>query len=470
VARRVSRSLDPPYKNRRERLAVALVDQVCWTFKHAVQYKSEDCCQFARMVSLDGDTCLTPEPTTEPVTSFRELHLIPPLIDALDHAGYATPSPIQAQLIPVAMTGVDVIGQAQTGTGKTCAFLVPFMNRWRGGDPMKPQAIVLAPTRELAVQVAEEADRLSPSKHFRTIPVYGGQRFGRQMELMAKGCTMIVGTPGRVLDHLTRGTITLENVRYAVLDEADRMLDIGFRPQIEKIMRRMPTKRQTLLMSATLSDSVLKLTKRYQVDPAIIRTSPEVLTVDKIAQKYITVDEEKKFDLLVKVIERDKPRQCIIFVERKRTADRLYKALRPVFAKTAVTHGDLPQPKREKVMAAFRAEKVVCLIATDVMSRGIDVSGISHIINYDLPNDLESYVHRIGRTGRMGADGTAISFVTPEQGEQLTGIEHLINRLIDADRIEGFESFTPRVKEEKGEPTKSQPVFGRTRRKYTNRL
>jgi len=413
---------------------------------------------------------LTPAPTVEAVTSFRELHLIPPLIDALDHAGYATPSPIQAQLIPVAMTGVDVIGQAQTGTGKTCAFLVPFMNRWRGGDPTRPQAIVMTPTRELAVQVAEEADKLSPSKHFRTVPVYGGQRFGRQMDLMRLGCTLIVGTPGRVLDHLSRGTISLDNVRYAVLDEADRMLDIGFRPQIERIMRRLPAKRQTLLMSATLSDSVLKLTKRYQVDPTLIQTSPEVLTVDKIEQKYITVDEERKFDLLVKVLERDKPRQCIIFVERKRTADKLYKALRPLFPKTAVTHGDLPQPKREKVMAYFRAEKVVCLIATDVMSRGIDVSGISHIINYDLPNDLESYVHRIGRTGRMGADGTAISFVTPEQGEQLTGIEHLINRLIDQDQVEGFESFTPRVKEEKTPQAKASPVFGRQRRNYSKRL
>jgi ATP-dependent RNA helicase DeaD len=273
-----------------------------------------------------------------------------------------------------------------------------------------------------------------------------------------------------VLDHLSRGTISLANVTYAVLDEADRMLDIGFRPQIEKIMRRVPTKRQTLMMSATLSASVLKLSQRYMIDPEKVCTTPEVLTVDKITQKYITVDEEKKFDLLVKVLERDKPRQCIIFVERKRSADRLYKHLKPLFAKVAVTHGDLPQPQREKVMAGFRAEKIVCLIATDVMSRGIDVSGISHIINYDLPMDMDSYVHRIGRTGRMGADGAAISFVTPDQGELLTGIEHLINRLIEEDRIDGFQAFMPRMKEEKREPSKSVPVFGRQRRKYTNRL
>jgi ATP-dependent RNA helicase DeaD len=418
-----------------------------------------------------GDNCLTTALLEKPATGFRSLKLIPPLLDALDRAGYVEPSPIQAALIPVALTGRDVIGQAQTGTGKTAAFLLPFMNSWRGGDRMNPQAIVLAPTRELACQVALEANKLSPSRHFRTVPVYGGQRFGTQMDLLRKGCTLVVGTPGRVFDHISRGTISLANVRYAVLDEADRMLDIGFRPQIEKIMRRVPTKRQTLLLSATVPPSVLKLAQRYMVDPEHLAMTPEVLTVDKIAQKYITVDEHKKFDLLVKVLERDAPRQCIIFVERKRTADRLYKMLKPICPKAGVTHGDLPQPKRDRIMAMFRAAKVTCLIATDVMSRGIDVSGISHIINFDLPNDLESYVHRIGRTGRMGADGTSISFVTPEQGSTLTGIEHLINRLIDEDRVEGFDAFTPRVKEEKTDKPKSVgPVFGRSRRKYSNRL
>jgi ATP-dependent RNA helicase DeaD len=188
-----------------------------------------------------GDNCLTTELSAEPITGFRSLNLIPPLLDALDRAGYVEPSPIQAALIPVALTGRDVMGQAQTGTGKTAAFLLPFMNSWRGGHPHYPQAIVLAPTRELAVQVAEEADKLAPSRHFRTVPVYGGQRFGRQMELLRKGCTLVVGTPGRVNDHLQRGTISLQKVRYVVLDEADRMLDIGFRPQIERIMRRVPT-------------------------------------------------------------------------------------------------------------------------------------------------------------------------------------------------------------------------------------
>ena len=411
--------------------------------------------------------------TTEPAapSGFRALNLIPPLNDSLDRAGYAEPSPIQAAVIPVALTGKDVIGQAQTGTGKTAAFLLPFMNRWRGGDPSKPQALVMAPTRELAVQVAEEAEKLAPSRHFKTVPVYGGQRFGGQLAKLRAGCTLIVGTPGRVLDHLSRGTITLEKVRYVVLDEADRMLDIGFRPQIERIMRRLPQGRQTLMMSATLPADVMKLKDRYMLDPEHVNVSPAILTVEKIDQKYMTVDEDKKTELLLKVLEREKPRQSLIFVERKRGADRLYRSIKAKHLKAAAIHGDLPQPQRERIMAAFREAKITVLIATDVMSRGIDVSGISHIINYDLPNDLENYVHRIGRTGRMGADGIAISFVTPDQGEVLTSIEHLINREIPSDRIEGYEAFTPRAKPTKTDaPKPAAKVFGRGRRQYSNRL
>jgi ATP-dependent RNA helicase DeaD len=410
---------------------------------------------------------------TEPATTgFRALNLITPLNQALDRVGYVEPSPIQAAVIPIAMTGRDVIGQAQTGTGKTAAFLLPFMNNWRGGDPHKPQALILAPTRELAVQVAEEAVKLAPSRYFKTVPVYGGQRFGGQLAKLRQGCTLVVGTPGRVFDHLSRGTISLEKVRYVVLDEADRMLDIGFRPQIERIMRRLPEGRQTLMMSATLPADVMKLKDRYMIDPEHVNVSPAVLTVEKIHQTYITVDEHRKTELLLKVLDQQQPRQCIIFVERKRGADRLYRDIKAHHLKAAAIHGDLPQPQRERIMQAFRDAKITVLIATDVMSRGIDVLGISHIINYDLPNDLENYVHRIGRTGRMGADGIAISFVMPDQGEVLTGIEHLINREIPAARVEGFEAFAPRVKLNKSDepPKPAAPVFGRLKRKYSNRL
>jgi ATP-dependent RNA helicase DeaD len=364
-----------------------------------------------------------------------------------------------------------VMGQAQTGTGKTAAFVLPFLNNWRPNEGPGPQALVLAPTRELVVQVAEETKRLTPGKDCKTVAIYGGQRIGTQLAQLKAGVNIAVGSPGRVLDHLSRGTLQLDRVRYVVLDEADRMLDIGFRPDIERILKRCPKERQTLLMSATLPESVLRLVHRYMRDPLHINLSPAKPAVEKIKQSYFTVDEDRKFELLLKVIEREQPRQCIIFMQRKRGADRLYKHLRAAHQRVAVMHGDLQQSQREKIMQGFRDAKVVYLIATDVVGRGIDVSGISHIINYDLPDDVENYVHRIGRTGRMGRDGVAISFATPEQGELLTAIEMTSNRLIDHDRIEGFETFTPRRKAEAAPaPKKAAPVFGRPVKRYRRGL
>jgi ATP-dependent RNA helicase DeaD len=412
---------------------------------------------------------LTTATLAKPESGFHTLSLSPSIQAALERASYHQPTPIQAALIPQALTGRDVIGQAQTGTGKTCAFLLPFLNSWRDNNEPGPQALVLAPTRELVVQVAEEARKLAPSRHCRIMPIYGGQRFGLQLNEMKKGFALAVGTPGRVLDHLGRGTLVLDRIRYAVLDEADRMLDIGFRPDIEKILRRCPRERQTLLLSATLPAPVLRLAQRYMNDPLHINLSPENLTVENIRQLYITVDEEKKFDLLVRVVEREQPRQCIIFTQRKRTADHVFRQLRKEHKRVAVMHGDLPQPQRERIMQALRDGLIVCLVATDVVGRGIDVTNISHIINFDLPEDPENYVHRIGRTGRMGADGVSITFVTPEQGEQLTAIEILINKQVEADFIEGFEACTPRVKEPEA-PKQFAPVFGRRLRRYSNRL
>ncbi len=414
---------------------------------------------------------MTTATMVEPKGGFHDLALSPSLVAALDRVEYLEPTPIQAALIPEALTGRDVIGQAQTGTGKTAAFLLPFMNRWRDNNEPGPQAIVLAPTRELVVQVAEEAKRLSPSRHCRAVPIYGGQRFGTQLTEMKKGVNIVVGSPGRVLDHLSRGTLSLARVRYVVLDEADRMLDIGFRPDIEKILRRCPTERQTLLLSATLPPPVLRLAQRYMRDPVHINLSPTNLTVDNIRQSYITVDEDKKLELLLKVMEREKPRQCIIFCERKRWADDLYRDMRHKHKRVAAMHGDLQQSQRDRIMQAFRDGKITYLVATDVVGRGIDVTNISHIINYDLPMDPENYVHRIGRTGRMGADGIAIAFVTKEQGEQLTAIETFINLQIPEDRVPGFEAYTPRPPVVKKEtPKAAAPVFGRRVKRYSNRL
>jgi ATP-dependent RNA helicase DeaD len=416
-----------------------------------------------------------PPTDTEPAKiAYADMKLIRPLMDAIKHAGYIYATPVQAAVIPKAMLGTDIIGQAQTGTGKTAAFLIPFMNRWRPHKLKGPIGIVMLPTRELAMQVAGEAVKLAPSRQFRTVAVYGGTGMGKQLEGLSRGCDLVVGTPGRILDHLRRGTLTLDHVKYVVLDEADRMLDIGFRPDIERILRRCPDNRQTLLMSATVPDAIKKLVTRYMKDPEHLSMSPNVMTVDKIRQTYITVDEEKKFDLLMRVFEREEPKQCIIFVERKRWADNLHKKMGRTIKEVAAIHGDLPQKQRERIMADFRSGKLRYMIATDVASRGIDVTGISHVINYDLPMDIENYVHRIGRTGRIGAHGVAIAFVTPEQGGHLTDIEITINRLIEEDFIEGFQSYTPRAKTENprqdGPLPDKKPVFGKTVKKYSSRL
>jgi ATP-dependent RNA helicase DeaD len=414
---------------------------------------------------------LTTATLVEPATGFHNLSLSPALLAALERVGYREPTPIQAAVIPEALAGRDVIGQAQTGTGKTAAFLLPFLNGWRENSPPGPQAIVLAPTRELVVQVAEEAQKLSPSRNCRAVPIYGGQRFGTQLAEMRKGFHIAVGTPGRVLDHLSRGTLSLAAVKYLVLDEADRMLDIGFRPDIERILRQCPRERQTLLLSATLPPPVLRLTDRYMVDPVNINLSPAEITVENIRQSIITVDADKKFDLLLRVMEREQPRQCIIFCQRKRSAHQLFKQLRQEHKRVATMHGDLPQSLRDRIMQAFRDGKVTYLVATDVVGRGIDVTNISHIFNYDLPEDPENYVHRIGRTGRMGKDGIAIAFVTPEQGDQLTAIEMFINKLLDQYQLDGFEAYKPKPEPGEPEPPKPVvPVFGRRQRRYRRGL
>jgi ATP-dependent RNA helicase DeaD len=402
---------------------------------------------------------------------FHAMPLNSSVLAALDRIGYRQPTPIQAALLPRALAGRDVIGQAQTGTGKTAAFLLPYLNGWRDLNEPVPQALVLAPTRELVVQVAEECTRLSPSKRCRAVPIIGGERFHGQIADMKKGVNIVIGTPGRILDHLGRGTLHLDRVKYVVLDEADRMLDIGFRPDIERILRRCPGERQTLLLSATLPPPVLKLAQRYMKDALHINLSPAKITVENIRQTYVSVDRRHKFDLLLEVIHREKPRQCIIFCERKNWAQQVYEDLREEHVKVAVMHGDLPQPQRTRIMQRFREGSVAYLVATDVVGRGIDVMGISHIINYDLPMDPENYVHRIGRTGRMGNDGIAIAFVTPEQGDQLTAIESFINTEIPEDRHEDYRDFGPIKKiTAKPEPKEYVPVFGRRQKRYSRRV
>lgn len=360
---------------------------------------------------------------------------------ALDRAGYQAPTPVQAGFIPRAMAGVDVVGQARTGTGKTASFVIPILERIQlGKDIHHPQAIVMVPTRELAVQVHDEVVKLSEGRRVHCAAVYGGKPIRAQIEKLRKGCQVVVGTPGRVLDHLSRGTIDLSQLKIVVLDEADRMLDIGFRPDIEKILRRCPADRQTFLLSATVPPPIAKLAERYMRSPETLNFSIGDVAVETIEQFYFTVDPKLKFDLLLRLLVREKPKQAIIFCRTKRGVDKIYMRLSKRTKNAACMHGDMQQSARDRVMTGFRSGQVRFLVATDVVGRGIDVSTISHIINYDIPEFCDDYVHRVGRTGRMGREGVAYTFVCPDEGHELTRIEERINRLLKRDEMRDFES------------------------------
>jgi ATP-dependent RNA helicase DeaD len=362
---------------------------------------------------------------------------------ALKQAKYVTPTPIQAALIPQALDGLDVIGQAKTGTGKTAAFGIPLIEmlepRARG-----PQGFILAPTRELTQQIVGELQKLALGTQVAVCGVFGGEPIERQIRALQRGVDLVVGTPGRVLDHIQRHTLYLGDIVHVVLDEADRMLDIGFRPDIERILKKLSNPHQTLLLSATINEDVRKLARRYMYQQSEVNLSRDEPSVETIKQYYITVNSDQKCDLLLHLLKRDRPRQCIIFTRTKRGADRLADRLRKVVRGVSTIHGDLPQSTRDRVMRGFRSGQITLLVATDVVGRGIDVEGISHVINYDIPDDAENYVHRIGRTGRMGKDGVAYLFVCPDQGEPLTAIENLTNKVIPPLQIDGFETARPR--------------------------
>ncbi len=382
---------------------------------------------------------------------------------------------MQMGVVPRAMAGVDVMGQAQTGTGKTAAFAIPILERLESeGKGAGPQALVLVPTRELAVQVRDEFVKLAEGRRVHIVAVYGGKPIRKQTEQLRRGADVIVGTPGRVMDHMHRHTLVLANLRVAVLDEADRMLDIGFRPDIEKILRECPKSRQTLLLSATLPPPVVRLAQRYMREPESLDFSPTDIAVETIEQFYFTVDAEKKFDLLVRLISREQPKQALIFCRTRRGTERVGQRLAKKFESVAAIHGDLPQTTRDRVMGQFRQGKIRHLVATDVVGRGIDVSGISHIINYDIPEFCDDYIHRVGRTGRMGREGVAYTFVAPAEGPELTRIEMRINRLLKRDEMAEFEAFVPTAQPGATAaapvPPAAKPVFGRPQRRVRRAL
>lgn len=376
------------------------------------------------------------------VTGFEELSLSEVMREALRRADYSVPTPVQAGVVPRALAGEDIIAQARTGTGKTAAFAIPILERLRLPRPGQgPEALILVPTRELAVQVRDETVKLGLGRRLHCVAVYGGKPIRDQIEKLRRGAHVVVGTPGRILDHIARGSLDLRGVRCVVLDEADRMLDIGFRPDIERILRRCPESRQTLLLSATVPPPIQRLAQRYMRNPALLDFSPQDIAVETIDQYYFTVDNERKCELLLTLLKREEPRQALIFCRTKRGVERLLRRLAKRVPSVAGIHGDMPQRARDQVMARFRGGELRFLVATDVVGRGIDVTGISHIINFDIPKFCDDYVHRVGRTGRMGREGVAITLVTPEEGPELTRIEQRINRLLVRGEIKGFEAI-----------------------------
>ena len=398
----------------------------------------------------------------EDVESFDALELSPVMRRALKKAGFERPSPIQSSLIPLALDGIDVIGQARTGTGKTAAFSIPILEQL---DPLEecrdPQAIVIVPTRELADQVGREAQRLAVGVPTEIAVLAGGKNITGQLRQLENGVQIVVGTPGRLHDHLQRRSLRTDKIWCVVLDEADRMLDIGFRPQIERILRKCPRDRQTLLLSATLPPTVRRLAESYMVRPVVIDCSQNEMAVETIEQRYFTVAQDRKTELLDRLLQRENPEQAIVFCRTKRGTDRLYRQLAHSFDSCGSMHGDMQQRERDRVLQSLRDRKLKILVATDVVGRGIDISTISHIINFDVPQDCDDYVHRVGRTGRMGRDGIAFTFVVPGEGDVLTSIEQRINKELVRDSIEGFEASPatkPRVEkvEESVAPTKKK--------------
>src|SRR5688572_6326994 len=422
--------------------------------------------------------------------AFAALGVRPSILRALAEAKFVTPSEIQTMLIPRAIDGVDILGQARTGTGKTAAFGIPILQRATKG--LATQAIILVPTRELAVQVDSEIKRLGQFTPIRSVPVYGGQKIAAQMKYLKHHPEIVVGTPGRVMDLLERRIINFQNVRFVVLDEVDRMLDIGFRDDIRKILSQVkgmskrvppdaregaennvvapnassgegalepePTGHQTIFVSATISDEIEKLARRYMREPVEKLIAPgadEKPTVEEVEQYYISVQPWDKYRALRQLLLNENPELAIVFCRTKRGAETIAKRLHADGIECREIHGNLAQAKRDRVMQGFRKGKFDVLIATDLASRGIDVADISHIVNYDVPEDPEVYVHRVGRTARMGKGGKAFTFIAKDQGDELTKVENLINMVIPQATVEGFEPSPPPA-----DWTDEKPVFG----------
>ena len=421
------------------------------------------------------DTPKADEPKAEePKNGFEKLDLPDSVIAAVKKVGYEQPSPIQAQTIPLLMQGRDVVGLAQTGTGKTAAFALPVLSQI---DPSlrHPQALVLAPTRELALQVADSfqsfADHLGK---IQVLPIYGGQAYGIQLSGLRRGAQIIVGTPGRVIDHLEKGSLDISNLRFLVLDEADEMLNMGFQEDVERILEDTPNTKQVALFSATMPNGIRKISKQYLNDPAEVTVKSETRTNTNITQRYLFTAHRNKLDAITRILEVTEFEAMIVFVRTKHETEELAEKLRARGFSAAAINGDIAQQQRERTVDQLRDGRLDILVATDVAARGLDVERISHVFNYDIPNDTESYVHRIGRTGRAGRTGEAILFVTPRERRMLRSIERVTNATIEemelptvdevneSRKLKFMDSITESLE------SKDQDVFKAMVREYSN--
>ena len=359
-------------------------------------------------------------------TTFADLQIHPAVLRATADVGYESPTAIQAATIPALMAGSDVVGLAQTGTGKTAAFAIPILSKI-DVTSKATQALVLAPTRELALQVAEAFSRYGAHlPKINVLPIYGGSSYGVQLAGLRRGAQVVVGTPGRVIDHLERGTLDLSHVDYLVLDEADEMLTMGFAEDVERILSETPEYKQVALFSATMPPAIRKLTKKYLHDPVEITAKAKTATAENISQRYIQVFGPRKMEALTRLLEVEPFEAMIVFVRTKQATEEVAERLRARGFSAAAINGDIPQAQRERTITALKnggAKGIDILVATDVAARGLDVERISHVLNYDIPHDTESYVHRIGRTGRAGRSGTAVLFVSPRERHLLKAIE-----------------------------------------------
>lgn len=361
---------------------------------------------------------------------FQDLGISPATLKSVKKMGFEEATPIQAETIPLSLANKDLIGQAQTGTGKTAAFGIPLVEKIEKEKDFV-QGIIIAPTRELAIQVSEELYKIGQGKRIGVLAIYGGQDIGRQIRALKNRPHIIVGTPGRILDHINRKTLRLDNVHTVILDEADEMLNMGFIEDIESILAQTPAERQTLLFSATMPAPIQRMAEKFMKDPQIVRVKAREMTVPLIEQYYLEVQEKTKFDVLTRLLDIQSPELAIIFGRTKRRVDELAEALNVRGYTAEGIHGDLSQAKRLSVLRKFKEGSIDVLVATDVAARGLDISGVTHVYNFDIPQDPESYVHRVGRTGRAGKTGMALTFVTPREKSYLSVVEKTTNRRME---------------------------------------